>query len=160
MKIVLNKENLRFAVPTTKKEKIALKKLKYDLFTDYENSLEWNVGNMNNDTAAWHYMLWMYKDWYFNNPENEEVSMDWRNWDSENDTIDVSYFRPVCSEYETADKIISGKEYKYCCDTIGTWIPSNYMTLVAYYRMKGKFRKVAMLLKKYGKDSVMPGLHL
>ena len=156
MKIVTNKEGLRFAVPTTRKEKKALQELKYDLFDDYENSLDWNVGRLDDETA-WRYMLCLYRDCYFNNPKYEDISMDWRNWDSE-DTIDVSYYRPVCSEYETANKII--EEYKYCCDTIGTWIPSNYMTLVAYYRMKGKFRKVAMLLKKYGKESILPGLHL
>lgn len=159
MKIVSNKEGLRFAVATTKKEKIALQKLKYDLFDSYDESIDWNVGNMADEKIAMRYMLWLYKDWYFSNPKTEDVLMDWRSWDK-NDTIDVSYYRPVCSEYEVANKIIDGKEYKYCCDTIGTWIPSNYMALIAYYRMKGKFRKVAMLLKKYGKDSVMPGLHL
>lgn len=159
MKIVSNKEGLSFAVATTKKEKIALQKLKYDLFDSYDESIDWNVGNMADEKIAMRYMLWLYKDWYFSNPKTEDVLMDWRSWDK-NDTINVSYYRPVYSEYEVANKIIDGKEYKYCCDTIGTWIPSNYMTLIAYYRMKGKFRKVAMLLKKYGKDSVMPGLHL
>lgn len=159
MKLVSNKEGLRFAVATTKKEKIALQKLKYDLFDSYNESIDWNVGNIADEKIAMRYMLWLYKDWYFSNPKTEDVLMDWRSWDK-NDTIDVSYYRPVYSEYEVANKIIDGKEYKYCCDTIGTWIPSNYMALIAYYRMKGKFRKVAMLLKKYGKDSVMPGLHL
>ena len=40
MKLVTNNEGLRFAIPTTKKEQKALKELKYDLFTDYENSPE------------------------------------------------------------------------------------------------------------------------
>lgn len=158
MKLVVNKEGLRFAVPTTKKEKIALQKLKYDLFDDYENSLDWNVGNLSDEQTAMRYMFWMYQGWYFNTKEAVNVSMDWRCW-GDNDTIDVSYYRPVF-EGEECNKVINGKEYKYCCDTIGIWIPSNYMTLVAYYRMKGKFRKVAMLLKKYGKDSTEPGLHL
>ena len=163
MKIVTNNEGLRFAVPTTKKEQKALKELKYDLFTDYENSPEWCVLNLGDDKKAWEYMLWMYRDWYFINRKdicNAELSVE--RYDSVNidDTVEVSYYR-VASEWDKqTDMVIDGIEYKYSSDRIGDWIPSNYMALVAYYRMKGKFRKVAMLLKKYGKDSVMPGLHL
>ena len=108
-------------------------------------------------------MLWMYRDWYFINCKdicNAELSVE--RYDSVNidDTVEVSYYR-VASEWDKqTDMVIDGIEYKYSSDRIGDWIPSNYMALVAYYRMKGKFRKVAMLLKKYGKDSVMPGLHL
>ena len=157
MKVIRNIDGHKVAIPTTKKEKIALQKLKYDLFDNYEN-LDWNVGNLKDTKTAWQYMYWMYQNWYFDK-EMVNPSMDWTYW-GDNDTIDISYYRPVCSEYETADKIIDGKEYKYCCDTVGVWIPSNYMTLIAYYCMKGKFRKVAMLLKKYGKSSVLPGSHL
>ena len=149
MKIVTNKEGLRFAVPTTRKEQIALNKLKYDLFDDYEKSLDWNVGNLKDEQTAMRYMFWMYRDWY-NDNDTFNPKFGWRNWGS-SDTIDVEYY--TSSMHEDG-------EYEFRCDTVGVWIPSNYMALIAYYRMKGKFRKVAMLLKKYGKDSVMPGLHL
>lgn len=62
MKIVTNKEGHRFAVATTKKEKIALQKLKYDLFDNYSESLDWNVGNLRDDKTAMRYMFWMYRD--------------------------------------------------------------------------------------------------
>lgn len=152
MKIVTNKEGLRFAVATTKKEKIALQKLKYDLFDNYKESLDWNVGNLRDDKTAMRYMFWMYRDWYFNDSDVINPELGWRNW-GPSDTIDIEYRSLMLGDDEDA-------EPRFQCDTVGIWIPSNYMALVAYYRMKGKFRKVAMLLKKYGKSSVMPGLHL
>ena len=69
MKIVTNNEGLRFAVPTTRKEKNALQKLKYDLFDNYNESLDWNVGNMADEETAMRYMFWMYQGWYFNTKE-------------------------------------------------------------------------------------------
>lgn len=152
MKIVTNKEGHRFAVATTKKEKIALQKLKYDLFDNYSESLDWNVGNLRDDKTAMRYMFWMYRDWYFNDADVINPELDWRCWNN-SDTIEVNYYTSMLGDDEDADP-------RFQSDAIGTWIPSNYMTLIAYYCMKGKFRKVAMLLKKYGKDSVMPGLHL
>lgn len=150
MKIVTNNVGLRFAVPTTKKEKIALQKLKYDLFDDYRNSLDWNVGNLADEETAMRYMFWLYRDWYFRDNDIVNPELSWRNWGS-SDTIDISYY--TSSMHEEG-------ENEFRTDTVGVWIPSNYMALVAYYRMKGKFRKVAMLLKKYGKESILPGLHL
>ena len=150
MKIVTNNVGLRFAVPTTKKEKIALQKLKYDLFDDYRNSLDWNVGNLADEETAMRYMFWLYRDWYFRDNDTVNPELSWRNWGS-SDTIDISYY--TSSMHEEG-------ENEFRTDTVGVWIPSNYMALVAYYRMKGKFRKVAMLLKKYGKESILPGLHL
>lgn len=150
MKIVTNNVGLRFAVPTTKKEKIALQKLKYDLFDDYRNSLDWNVGNLADEETAMRYMFWLYRDWYFRDNDIFNPELSWRNWGS-SDTIDINYY--TSSMHEDG-------EYEFRTDTVGVWIPSNYMTLVAYYRMKGKFRKVSMLLKKYGKESILPGLHL
>lgn len=150
MKIVKNSDGYKFAVPTTRKEKVALQKLKYDLFDDYKNSLDWNVGNLEDEETAMRYMFWMYQDWYFRDNDTFNPELGWRPWGS-GDTIDI--------EYKTSSMHDEG-EYEFRCDTIGTWIPSNYMTLIAYYRMKGKFRKVAMILKKYGKESILPGLHL
>ena len=150
MKIVTNNVGLRFAVPTTRKEKVALQKLKYDLFDDREKSFDWNVGNLADEETAMRYMFWMYRDWYFRDNDIFNPELSWRNWGS-SDTIDINYY--TSSMHEDG-------EYEFRTDTVGVWIPSNYMALVAYYRMKGKFRKVAMLLKKYGKESILPGLHL
>jgi hypothetical protein len=139
------------AYATTQKERLALKILKYDLFNNESKYPDWNAGRLGIEDA-FQYMEAMYKDFYSNskdiiNPEFEVYPYDLETGEK---TIAVSYYREP-NQFEQAQRIIDGKEVVYSTDVIGALIPSNYEAIVAGYKLRGKYRKAAMLKRKYDK---------
>ena len=136
---------------TTTFENIALKILKYDLFDNESKYPDWNAGKLNIEDAM-QYMITMYKDLYLNNPDivNPEFEVYPYDLATGEETIAVSYYREP-NEFEQPQRIIDGKEVVYSTDVVGRWIPSNYQTIMAGYKLLGKHRKYAMLKKKYEK---------
>ena len=99
-----------------------------------------------------HYMDLLYKDFYFNNPEIINPKMEVTLYDLETgeETVAVSYYREP-NQFEQPQRIIDGKEVVYSTDVIGGLIPSNYEAIIAGYKLRGKYRKAAMLKRKYDK---------
>ncbi len=136
---------------TTQKERLALKVLKYDLFNNESKYPDWNAGRLGIEDA-FQYMEAMYKDFYSNskdiiNPEFEVYPYDLETGEK---TIAVSYYREP-NQFEQAQRRINGKDVVYSTDVVGAIIPSNYEAIVAGYKLRGKYRKVAMLKRKYDK---------
>ena len=142
---------------TTTFENIALKVLKYDLFDNESKYPDWNAGKLNIEDAI-QYMITMYKDLYFNNPDviNPEFEVYPYDLATGEATVAVSYYREP-NEFEQPQRIIDDKEVVYSTDVVGRWIPSNYQAIMAGYKMFGKHRKYA---KKLGVAYATPLLHL
>lgn len=139
------------AYATTKMERLALNVLKYDLFNNESKYPDWNAGRLGIDEAL-QYMEVLYKVLYFNdkdiiNPEFEVYPYD---LETGEETVAVSYYRES-TQFEQPQRIIDGKEVVYSTDVIGALIPSNYEAIVAGYKLRGKYRKAAMLKRKYDK---------
>lgn len=136
---------------TTAFENLVLNALKYDLFDNESKYPDWNAGKLDSDIAM-KYMVVMYKDLYLNNPDVINPEFEFYPYDlaTGEETIAVSYYREP-NEFEQAQRIINGKEVVYSTDTVGRWIPSNFKTIMAGYKLLGKHRKYAMLKKKYAK---------
>ena len=136
---------------TTWNERLALKVLKYDLFNNESKYPDWNAGRLGIENAMY-YMELLYKDFYANNPDiiNPEMEVTLYNLETGEETIAVSYYREP-NEFEQPQRIIDGKEVVYSTDIIGALIPSNYEAIVAGYKLRGKYRKAAMLKRKYDK---------
>ena len=137
---------------TTQKERLALKVLKYDLFNNESKYPDWNAGRLGIENAM-HYMELLYKDFYTNNPDIINPKMEVTLYDLETgeETVAVSYYREP-NQFEQPQRIIDGKEVVYSTDVIGALIPSNYEAIVAGYKLRGKYRKAAMLKRKYDKN--------
>ncbi len=133
---------------TTKMERLALKVLKYDLFNNESKYLDWNVGRLGIEDAL-QYMKVLYKDLYKNDIKPKFESTIY-NLDTGEETIEVSYYRKP-NEFEDPSTTIDDTEVIFCNDMVGTWIPSNYNTIIAGYKLRGKYRKAAMLKRKYDK---------
>lgn len=133
---------------TTKMERLALKVLKYDLFNNESKYLDWNVGRLGIEDAL-QYMKVLYNDLYKNDikPKFESTLYD---LETGEETIEVSYYREP-NEFEDPSTTIDDTEVIFCNDMVGTWIPSNYNTIIAGYKLRGKYRKAAMLKRKYDK---------
>lgn len=139
------------AYATTWNERLALKVLKYDLFNNESKYPDWNAGRLGIEDA-FQYMEAMYKDFYSNNKDiiNPEFEVYPYDLETGEKTIAVSYYREP-NQFEQAQRIIDGKEVVYSTDVIGALIPSNYEAIVAGYKLRGKYRKAAMLKRKYDK---------
>ena len=139
------------AYATTQKERLALKVLKYDLFNNESKYPDWNAGRLGIEDA-FQYMEAMYKDFYSNSKDiiNPEFEVYPYNLETGEKTIAVSYYREP-DQFEKPQRIIDGKEVVYSTDVIGALIPSNYEAIVAGYKLRGKYRKAAMLKRKYDK---------
>ncbi len=133
---------------TTKMERLALKVLKYDLFNNESKYLDWNVGRLGIEDAL-QYMKVLYKDLYKNDIKPKFESTIY-NLDTGEETIEVSYYRKP-NEFEDPSTTIDDTEVIFCNDMVGAWIPSNYNTIIAGYKLRGKYRKAAMLKRKYDK---------
>lgn len=146
MKIVNN-----IAYATTKTEKLALKVLKYDLFDNESKYPDWNAGRLGIDDAMY-YMELLYKDCYFNNPNiiNPVFEVYPHDLETGEKTVAVSYYREP-DQFEQPIKRINGKSVVYSTDVVGSLIPSNYEAIIAGYKLRGKYRKAAMLKRKYDK---------
>lgn len=136
---------------TTQTERLALKVLKYDLFNNESKYPDWNAGRLGIEDA-FHYMEAMYKDFYTNNKDiiNPEFEVYPYDLETGEETVAVSYYREP-NQFEQPQRIIDGKEVVYSTDVVGALIPSNYEAIIAGYKLRGKYRKAAMLKRKYDK---------